>query len=117
MQRPLSQVLLAAATETGELSRAAERLQSLAGDLIRRAGGKADAGLLEEAQGLDALAQTLAALTGFLRRVAEDAPNDVRLDLTRALAAIPLSDLANRLSHQDAPPSLAMAPKGDCELF
>ena len=117
MTQPLPKVFEAAAAETGELARAAERWQALAGDLVRRAGGGADPALVEEVQGLDAMAQTLAALSEFLRRAGEAAPADVTLDLGEALAAVPLADLAMRLSHPDASPGQAVAPKGDCELF
>jgi hypothetical protein len=117
MDRPLAQVLQAAAAEAADLSQAAERLQWLAGDLIRRAGSGGDQALVEEAQGLDALAQKLSALAGFLQRIGEDAPAEWRLDIAAALAAVPLSDMANRLGHKDAAPSWAVASVGECELF
>ena len=116
MERPLAEVLQAAAAETSNLSRAAERLQSLASDLIRRA-VDGDPALMVEAQGLDVLAQTLAALSAFLQRVGQDASPDWRLDIAPALDSVSLSDLAYRLGHKDADIGEMVAPAGDCELF
>jgi hypothetical protein len=116
MERPLAEVLQAAAAETSNLSRAAERLQSLASDLIQRA-VEGDPALMEEAQGLDVLAQTLAALADFLQRVGQDVPSNWRLDIAPALDGVSLSDLAYRLGHKDAGAREAVAPTGECELF
>jgi hypothetical protein len=114
MQRPMAHMLEAVALEMAALSQAADRLQALTGVFGH---GGVDAALIEEAQGMDALAQRLDALAGFLMRISQDAPGDWRLDIGPALAAIPLSDLANRIGHPVAAPSQAVAPTGDCELF
>ena len=112
MQRRLNHVLEAVAREMATLSQDAERLQLLTDAWAPGAGN-----LIVEAQGIDALAQRLDALAGFLARLSEDAPGDWRLDIGPALAGIPLSALANRIGHPVAAPSPAVAPSGECELF
>ena len=114
MQRDLAQVLRAVALEMAALAQEAERLQALAGALMRDA---ADAAAVEDAQALDALTQRLSALAGFLARIGEDAPEDWRLDIAPALAGVTLSDLAARIGHPVATSSQAVAPTGECELF
>jgi len=116
MERPLADVLQAAADETLDLSRTAERLQSLTSDLIRRAALR-DPAVVQDAQALDLLAQTLAALAQFLQRVGQDVPVQWRLDTTAALNGLALSDLATRLGHKDAASAEPVAPAGECELF
>jgi len=113
MQRSMAQLLETLALETAAAAQTAERLQSVTGALAQ----SADHGLIEEIQALDALAQHLQALAGFLAGVSREVPADWRLDIGGPLAAIPLSDLAGRIGHAVASPSLAVAPTGDCELF
>jgi hypothetical protein len=112
MQRRLDHVLETVALEMAALSQDAERLQ-----LLTDGWAPGGPNLIVEAQGIDALAQRLDALAGFLTRLSQDAPGDWRLDIGPALAAIPLSALANRISHPVATPSQAVAPTGECELF
>jgi hypothetical protein len=112
MQRSAAQVLEAVAAEMAALAEAAERLQSMTGGW-----SQGDTVMIEEAQGLDALAQGLDALAAFLARVGQDMPAGWELDIAAALAAVPLTDLATRIGHPVAVPSQAVAPTGDCELF
>ena len=119
LDRSVSGVMQAVAREARDLHGSAERLQAMAGVLIERAQVEANDPLVEEAQALDALAQKLDALSGFLARLACDAPPEWRLDIERALAGVPLADLASRLrhAHGQAAPAAPFAPAGDCELF
>jgi hypothetical protein len=114
MQRSMAQVLQALALELADAAREAERLQALAGALMRDG---ASAAAIEDAQALDALTQRLSALAGLLARLGQNAPEDWRLDIAPALAALTLSDMATRISHPVETPSQAVAPTGDCELF
>jgi hypothetical protein len=117
LDRAMAEVLEAVSRETGELHHAAMRLQTMAGELIDRAGLLANDPLIEEAQALDALAQKLDALTGFLQRLAVTAPQPWRLDIADAVGPVFLADLAKRLCREHAPEDDSFAPSGDFELF
>lgn len=117
LDRSLSEVLEAVGRETLHLHNAAVRLQTMAGDLIDRAGLPADDPLFEEAQALDALAQKLDALTEFLARLSQGAPAAWRLDIADAIGQVFLTDLAHRLCCEHAPEADLHPPTGDFELF
>jgi hypothetical protein len=117
VERALGEVLEALGRETGQLHHAAMRLQVMAGDLIDRARLEPHDPLIEEAQSLDALAQKLDALTGFIERLAATAPPSWRLDIADAVAPVFLADLAKRLCREHAPEDVPLAPSGDFELF
>jgi hypothetical protein len=117
IDRALADVLDAVGRETGELHHAAVRLQTMAGELIERARLPAHHPLIEEAQALDAVAQKLDALTGFLERLAAAAPQQWRLDIAGAIEPVFLADLANRLCREHAPEDDSFSPSGDFELF
>jgi hypothetical protein len=117
LERTMAEVLEAVSRETGELHHAAMRLQTMAGELIDRAGLLASDPLIEEAQALDALAQKLDALTGFLERLAVTAPQPWRLDIADAVGPVFLADLAKRLCREHNPEDDSFAPSGDFELF
>ena len=117
IDRPFGEVLEAVSRETGSLHHAAVRLQVMAGDLIDRARLEPHDPLIEEAQSLDALAQKLDALTGFIERLAAAAPASWRLDIADAVAPVFLADLAKRLCREHAPEEDPLAPPGDFELF
>ena len=117
VDRGMADVLDAVGRETGELHLAAVRLQAMAGELIDRASLPAQHPLIEEAQALDALAQKLDALTGFLERLSVAAPQRWRLDIADAVGPVFLADLAKRLCREHAPEDAPLAPSGDFELF
>jgi hypothetical protein len=117
VDRSVSEVLETVGWETAQLHHAAVRLQTMAGDLIDRAGLPSDDPLIEEAQALDALAQKLDALSGFLARLALAAPSGWRLDIADAVAPVFLADLAKRLCLEHVPEDDCTAPTGDFELF
>jgi hypothetical protein len=117
IDRAMADVLEAVSRETGELHLAAVRLQTMAGEMIERARLPAHDPLIEEAQSLDALAQKLDALTGFLQRMAAAAPEPWRLDIAEAIEPVFLADLAKRLCREHAPEDDSFAPSGDFELF
>jgi len=117
VDRAITEVLDAVSRETLELHRAAVALQTMAGDLIDRARLDALDPLMEEAQSLDALAQKLDALTGFLERLARSAPASWRLDIAHAIEPVFLADLAKRLCRQYPPEEDLLGQSGDFELF
>ena len=117
IDRSIADVLEALSRETYTLQQSAEHLQGMAGALIERARLPAHDPLIEEAQALDALAQKLDALTGFLLRLSETAPPAWRLDITGAIGPVFLADLAKRLCREHSPEEATHAPPGDFELF
>jgi hypothetical protein len=117
VDRSVAEVLDAVSRETLALHHAAVALQTMAGDLIDRARLDPHDPLLEEAQSLDALAQKLDALTGFLERLARSAPAGWRLDIGHAIEPVFLADLAKRLCREYPPEEDPLAQSGDFELF
>lgn len=117
IERAVADVLKAIGRETGDLHLAAVRLQAMAGELIDRARLPAHHPLIEEAQSLDALAQKLDALSGFIERLAAIAPHAWRLDIADAVGPVFLADLAKRLCREHAPEDDSFAASGDFELF
>ena len=117
VERGIAEVLEAVSRETGALHHAAMALQTMAGDLIDRARLEPHDPLLEEAQALDALAQKLDALTGFLERLSRAAPAGWRIDIGHAIEPVFLADLAKRLCREHSPEDDFLAPSGDFELF
>jgi hypothetical protein len=117
MDRSVAEVLDAVGRETFALHHAAVSLQAMAGDLIDRARLDPHDPLLEEAQALDALAQKLDALTGFLERLARTAPPGWRLDIAHAIEPVFLADLAKRLCREYPPEEDPLAQSGEFELF
>jgi hypothetical protein len=117
VDRAIGEVLDAVSRETLALHHAAVALQTMAGDLIDRARLDPHDPLMEEAQALDALAQKLDALTGFLERLARTAPPGWRLDIAHAIEPVFLADLAKRLCREYSPEEDPLAQSGDFELF
>lgn len=117
LDRAIAEVLEAVSRETGLMHHAAVRLQTMAGDLIDRARLEPHDPLIEEAQALDALAQKLDALSGFLERLAAAVPDRWRMDIADAVAPVLLADLAKRLCREHAHEDDSLAPSGDLELF
>jgi hypothetical protein len=117
VERSVAEVLDAVSRETLALHHAAVALQTMAGDLIDRARLDPHDPLLEEAQALDALAQKLDALTGFLERLARAAPPGWRLDIAHAIEPVFLADLAKRLCREYPPEEDPRAQSGEFELF
>ena len=117
IDRAVADVLEAVGRETAELHVAAVRLQAMAGELIERSRVPPHPPMIEAAQRLDSLAQTLAALTGFLERLAVTTPQAWRLDIADAIGPVFLADLAKRLCREHAPEDDSDAVSGDFELF
>lgn len=83
-------------------------------------GSALDAVVIRELQGLDLVSQRLGVLSIFVREVIEATPFDPAIDLTAALAGVPLHDVARRLAAQAAgedPSDDAGAMPGDFDLF
>ena len=84
------------------------------------AGSALDAAVIRELQGLDLVSQRLGVLSMFVRAVVQTLPYDPALDLTAALRAVPLHDLAERLGARSTgapPPIIDDADAGDFDLF
>lgn len=99
---PLGETLAATAMEIDALAEIADRLQSLVGRLIGNAGAAQDHGVLQEAQGLDALVQRLRALGSFIHALLPTLSADQRVDARAAARGIPLADLARALDRHSA---------------
>ncbi|NEX95044.1 hypothetical protein, partial [Caulobacter sp. 17J65-9] len=88
--------LQALAVETVRAGEMCERLGDLVERLVRTCEGEELKIAMQEAQAVDALTQHLAALAGFAGRLADRAEGVVAP--AEALRAVPLADLAARLS-------------------
>jgi len=90
LQVPVSQLLGACAVELADLAHRCEGLQ-----------GALSAGLslaaVKDAQALDLVTQSLAALSQYLSSLAAGAPDGWALDPTASAAALPLASLGDRL--------------------
>ena len=90
--QPLSRTLGACA---GELAALADRCEALQAGL---APALQSGAAIEEAQTLDILTQSLAAVADYLHVLAADLPKDWIVDPGPAVAAVQLSELAKRLA-------------------
>jgi hypothetical protein len=106
--QPLSRTLSACA---GELAAMADRCEALQAGL---APALQSGAAIEEAQTLDLLTQTLAAVADYLHAVSADLPSEWALDIRPAAAVVPLTELAWRLlgGQFHAPPE-----SGELDLF
>lgn len=89
--QPMSRALGACA---GELATLADRCEALQAGL---APALQTGAAIEEAQTLDLLTQSLAAVADYLHALSALAPVDWRLDTGPAIAVVPLTELAWRL--------------------
>jgi hypothetical protein len=106
--QPLSRTLGACA---GELAALADRCETLQAGL---APALQSGAAIEEAQTLDLLTQTLAAVADYLHAVSATLPADWVIDVHPAAAVVPLTELAWRLlgGSFHAPPE-----SGELDLF
>ena len=113
---------------TGALEGLAHELGLLQAQMLRmqdvchgpEMGSALDAAVIRELQGLDLVSQRLGVLSMFVRAVIQTLPYDPAVDLTAALRALPLHDLAERLGARSsgAPePAFDDADAGDFDLF
>jgi hypothetical protein len=107
-QQPLSRTLGACA---GELAALADRCETLQAGL---APALQSGAAIEEAQTLDLLTQTLAAVADYLNVLAGGLPSEWRVDTTPAAASVPLTELAWRLA---GGAFHAPAESGELDLF
>ena len=112
INRPLAQVLRAAATELAELAAISDHLELLAPSL----GLVRDPALAERYQLADLLTQRLAGLTVLFDQLACGAPHDVALDIGAGLARLTLTAQARRFAGF-APAYEAASDPGDVLLF
>ncbi|RAK57164.1 hypothetical protein [Phenylobacterium deserti] len=104
----VAQAMEACASELSALARRCEALQHHLAPALE---GTA---LVEEAQALDLMTQTLGALGHYLSALADDVPADAMVDPRAAAAGVTLTDLAHRLIGHEAPGAGA---SGDFEMF
>lgn len=90
LQAPMSQVLGACAAELADLARLCEELQGALTPGFSSAN-------IQDAQALDLVTQSLAALSQYLGSMAAEAPGSWALDPTALAAALPLASLGDRL--------------------
>jgi hypothetical protein len=90
--QPLSRTLGACA---GELAALADRCEALQAGL---APALQSGAAIEEAQTLDLLTQSLAAVADYLHAISADLPADWVVDAAPAAAIVPLTELARRLA-------------------
>lgn len=101
-------LLAALAAETARVRTGLDEVADLVGDLVRALPADARGAAVSRAQAIDALGQHLDGLSGLLRALSAGEP------ATRAIAALPLADMAARLGGSvDAP----RADAGDLHLF
>jgi hypothetical protein len=90
IQAPMSQVLGACAVELADLAARCEGLQGALSAALLRAN-------VQDAQALDLVTQSLAALSQYLDAMAVEVPDSWTLDPTPLAAALPLASLGDRL--------------------
>jgi hypothetical protein len=106
--QPLSRTLGACAGELAALADVCEGLQAGLAPALQSGAA------IEEAQTLDLITQTLAAVAEYLAMIAAGLPHDWTVDARLAASAVPLTELAARLAGGalHAPPE-----SGELDLF
>lgn len=108
-------LLDAVADELEDLRAGVDAISHLLGDLVRRVPPAERLEVMSDAQRLDEITQRLQALSGLARAVAAGEPPEL------VVAAIPLSDMAQRLRPAVRRPADDAAPdpaaSGDLQLF
>jgi hypothetical protein len=89
-QAPVSQLLDACAAELADLASRCEVLQSTLSPGLSHAA-------IDDAQALDLVTQSLAALSQFLGSIAAGLPEGWTVDPTASAASLPLASLGDRL--------------------
>lgn len=109
----LSCVLDGVAYELDRLQTQALRLQDVCN------GPDPDPAMVQELQALDLMTQTLSALAQFVWGLIDQMPDDIELDLSLLLRAVPLHDLSGRLAGSASGTSLIFEDPqpGDFDLF
>ena len=113
----LSSILSAVCTEVRELVVAANQLQGLMGEMLRRSVPPLDASTLIEAQGLDAVVQRLGALSSFLQTLEPAVPRHWIIDPATAAEGLSLADSARRFTCQEDQDVRGGPSAGDIDLF
>lgn len=106
--QPLSRTIGACA---GELAALADRCEALQAGL---APALQSGAAIEEAQTLDLLTQTLAAVADYLHALSANLPADWQVDAAQAAAIVPLTELAWRLA---GGPMHTPPETGELDLF
>ena len=113
----LSSILDAVSAEVGDLLATGDRLQSLVGELVDRAGNRIATHVLVEAQSLDAMVQRLAALSAFLQALSPAIPHDWIIDPSSAAEGLSLADSARRFACRVEEHTNGTVISGDMDLF
>ena len=90
-----------------------ERLEHGLDSVIVQASHVFDTNSIGMLQELDMLRQSIGALADYLEQISEETDEAGMVDVVQAVSAVPLRDMANRLSGTSNAPSNA----GDAELF
>ncbi len=111
---PLTEILEALGEEFFALGQFAEQFQVFLSPALLRVAN--DPECHRNVQTLDLLSQRLAALSGYVRSISHEVPQDWRVNPQAALHRVSLADLAYRLSGAPVPPQEALQ-SGVLELF
>lgn len=106
--QPLSRTLGACAGELAALSDRCETLQAGLAPALQSGAA------IEEAQTLDLLTQSLAAVADYLHALSQTLPEDWQVDPNGAARIVPLTELARRLVGGPMPPP---AESGELDFF
>ncbi len=113
----LSSILDAVSAEVDDLLATGDRLQSLVGELVDRAGNGVATHVLVEAQSLDAMVQRLGALSAFLQALSPAIPHDWIIDPSSAAEGLSLADSARRFACRVEEHTNGTVISGDMDLF
>jgi hypothetical protein len=106
-----AELLIAVAGELISVREQIAGIETLVSDLVRRAAPEERAGILTDAQALDALTQRLEALSGLLRMLGDGAHP------AEAVGRLPLADMAERLGAATGEATAPSQAPGDLMLF
>jgi hypothetical protein len=105
-RRRLNEALGLVALELADLVRLADQLEMAIASLARRVCAS-DPQSIADCQVADLLAQRLAGVSGFLGGLADSTPQDVCVDLTRAMTLLTLGEQARRFAGPSAQADVA----------
>lgn len=111
---PLREVLVRVGAECRDLGAFTDRFQHILSPALHYLG--LDDQIHQDVQTLDKLSQCLAALAGYIQAISDGLPDDVKIDVSEALAKIPIAELQGRLKGAPMVSDSAHLP-GELELF
>jgi hypothetical protein len=114
-REPIADVLARVRDELDMIAGSIDNMQSVIGELTWDLASQ-DPHYMKAMQSVDHSAQIVAGLGEFLVALAQEAPNDWRLDPSAASKIVRLADLASRLASAQAR-NLSSEDSGDCDFF